>query len=204
MNKIPTYQELFSTLVYAPQFTTQTHPDGFTQDLEQQIQIFHNRVRVWILNHAAMLINENDAGFAVLAILNSVPEMLAQFQGFKDRHGKTGNDDGVIKGDLYKQGLIYLFHEIQGEYQDHILRILWNNKRNAIAHMGLTSEGVILNGDLPNLTLCKINEELAIVVNPKEWCQRIETKIEEYVNKLLDKSNTELRDNFRARFINPY
>lgn len=179
-------------MVYAPDYTSKNHPQGIPLDVNQQILLFEKRVHTWILDYAKMLLNENNAGFAILIILNAIPEMLAQFRGHV----------GSVE-ELYREGLLYIFPEIQGEHEDFIINELYSHKRNAIAHMGFTSSNIILNGQHPNLTLCNLNENTFIILNPVEWYNQVNKMFEQYIIELKDNSNKELRDKFAERMKRP-
>jgi hypothetical protein len=49
--------------------------------IDEQIQAFENMYTIWILPFAQKLVEMPDSGFAVLALLNAYPDMIAQLHG---------------------------------------------------------------------------------------------------------------------------
>ena len=168
------------------------------------IDCFEDRVCRWIFKPAKILLAQKlekkpgekdpDVDFAVLTILNAIPEMLAQFQGHQSNKRNTEY--------LYKQGLLYIFPKLKNHpHEESIATLLYHKLRNAIAHMGLTDPGIILERETKcPITLCCGNgDKLVVIINVPKWYKQTEKRVDDYLNELRDDSNKNLRCKFRER-----
>ena len=203
------------------------------QDIDKLIDCFEDRMCIWFLKPAEILLEtkradgkeDPDVDFAVLAILNAVPEMLAQFQGCYKGNRKWRKawlwrflnprlQDIVVsyiqkfrpsQGDkkyLYEQGLQYIFPWLKNDkHKKSIMKRLYGKLRNAIAHMGLTSTGIILERGIKDpIMLCQGRDsKLVVIINVLKWHEQIKTRINDYICELRDPSNNDLRQKFRKR-----
>ncbi len=163
------------------------------QSLSEQINIFENRVQKWILEPCeALLAAENpEWDFAVLTILNAIPEMIAQYRGC------NGN-----KLDLYGQGFEYIF----GKEPDFIPNHLYGKLRSAIAHTAQTGEGITVSRERQNLAWpIDYNQGLyAVVINVPEWYSKTSERLADYIEELRDveySDKDELRVAFSKRIV---
>ena len=163
-------------------------PDLAKLSLHKQIDYFEDRLHRWTLGPCAALLESNnpDWDFAVLTILNAIPELIAQYQG------KTGN-----KLDLYQFGFEYIFATGATFVSEH----LYGKLRSAIAHAALTGEGITLSRDRPNLSM-PINWSqrlVTIVINVPEWYAKITERLADYIRDLRDIDDSN-KDNLRVAF----
>ena len=212
------------------------------KDDKRLIDCFEDRMCRWFLKPAEILLEtkrgdgkeDPDVDFAVLAILNAVPEMLAQFQGCEDNYkGNRGwqktwlwrslnpilqdivvsyiqkfrhsqGDNKHIKKYLYEQGLQYIFPWLENDkHKNQIMKRLYGKLRNAIAHMGLTSTGIILERGIKNpIMLCQGRDsKLVVIVNVPKWYEQTKKRVKDYISELRDPdpSKDDLRRKFRKR-----
>ncbi len=179
------------------------------KDMDELIDCFEDRVCRWILKPARVLLKQNtpcgekdpDVDFAVLAILNAVPEMLAQFQGCEEDYKDNKKH---LKKYLYEQGLQYIFPKLKNnKYKKRIMKRLYGSLRNAISHMGLTSPPILLERKTKDpITLCcgRANK-LVVIINVPKWYKQTKKRIKNYICELRDPdpSKDDLRRKFRER-----
>ncbi len=171
------------------------------KDMDELIDCFEDRVCRWILKPARVLLKQNtpcgekdpDVDFAVLAILNAVPEMLAQYKGYQNKP----------KDYQYKQGILYIFPKLKNHtHQKKIVKeLLYGKLRSGIAHMALTDVGIILNRDTKApITACYgRKKKLVVIINVPKWYKQTKKRIKNYICELRDESNKKLRCEFRKR-----
>lgn len=179
-----------------------------TQDL---IAYFQDRVGRWILKPAHVLLGTGtpDVDFAVLGILNAVPEMLAQYRGIEGS-----------KVDLYREGILYLFpdrdHNVFTD-EEMIEELMYGKLRCALAHSAFIGERILVTRDHENLCSILIDgnfgrgpdglplaHPLVLSVNVPEWYNQTVSRLDAYIAELSDvgdSSRDELRSKFRARII---
>jgi hypothetical protein len=160
----------------------------------EQIAVVCERYRFWMLNYAQELVQKPNAGYAALALLNSYFDMIAQLSG----HATKGTSEPI------KEGLRMVFAELKTE--SPIVDLLEKRLRNPMAHMGATSDHVILMELYEEpLVWGKFRGVKAIVINPRLWVKRISEHFEEFSSQLQDpdpKYNG-LRKDFLARIAKP-
>ena len=165
-------------------------------NLDEQITYFEKRVNTWILEPAKTLLDTQnpDVDFAVLAILNPLPEMLAQYQGQSDKRVE----------ERYRYGFKYIFGDQCNEAD--VTRI-YADLRSAIAHTTFIGPSIMLHRESANLTTNyfvvgnRIVKE-ATIINVPEWYERTQNAIDRYVSELKDtdsSSTNELRRKFSER-----
>lgn len=156
--------------------------------LHEQINYFEDRVKRWILKPCTVLLDADnpDWDFAVLTILNAIPEMLAQYRGCE------GN-----KLDLYRQGFKYIF----GKEPDFIPDHLYGKLRSAIAHTSQTGEGITVSRERQNLAwpICYRQGLYTVVINVPEWYTKTKERLVDYIKELRDFEDSD-KDELRAAF----
>ena len=174
--------------------------------IDELIDCFEDRMCRWIFKPAEILLKtERDCGeeesdvdekdpdvdFAILAILNAVPEMLAQFQGHKGE-----------KPDLYEQGILYIFPMLKSHtHKTKIVEeLLYGRLRSGIAHMALTSTGILLERRTKDpITPCYgSGNEVVVIVNVPKWYKQTKKRVKYYISELKDPDP--LKDDLRSKF----
>ena len=179
--------------------------------IDKQIDFFEYCVRHTILAPVEALLEKQEPLFdlAVLAVLNAIPEMLAQYQG------ATGD-----KPALYKHGLQYIFQDTLEKtitnVGEEIEKLLYINLRSAVAHSFFTGERVKISPGDPNLTafLYEFPEKdptthlprglLVNSINAREWYGKIKNALISYIADLRDESKIDLRNKFQQRIQSGY
>ena len=143
---------------------------------DEQIEIVCERYKHWLLSYARKLAQEPNTGYALLALLNSYFDMIASLSGhFSERSSNK----------RVKLGLPMVFRELATEPQ--VVTMLVKYLRNPMAHMGTTSDHIILI-DLYEEPIVwgSFHALEAIVINPRLWAMRICEHFDEFVNELRD------------------
>ena len=167
--------------------------------LDDKIDVFTDRVCGWQLEIANECINgEKDefrhSGFAVLSIVLSYFEMIAQYHS-----GRRSNRQSP---DYFRTGVRLVFPDVgrlpQAEV-DEMLGILYSGARCGLYHNGMTDPRIILSGDFKEpLTFDFLRKRLGI--NPHLLVPVLVEHLNEYEKQLRDPANAELRSNFERRF----
>ena len=186
------------TLMFAPGYTSENYPGGMTTlSIDQQIDAFEKRYKIWFLDIAQNLVNTPDSGFAVLTILNAYPELFAQLNGYQGD-----------KLALFQQGTANIFPDIYYRFYpdgDLITKHLYSYMRNSLAHMSFTGNDVILSENFPApLEVLGRNGIRVVCVNPRKWYERIQFHFERYIEALKNPDNADLRNKFSARLNQPF
>ena len=162
------------------------------KDLDTKILIFEDRVKEWFLEIGEELKKNNEAGYIILMICMQYIENIIQLKKGEDSSGKAGQ--------FFKEGLKDLFPNLRQDLVD----LTWSSIRCGLFHNGMTGDGIFLNADEGNqleIALFKINNEDKVLINPHKFLDKVKFHFQEYINKLKDNKNTELRDNFEKMFV---
>lgn len=175
--------------------------------LEDKIEIFRDRVDGWQLGIADQCINGKiantdqsilpirDSGFAVLHIVMSYFEMIAKYEdGFTDK-GKSCH--------YFKMGLASVFPSMQGwetdKFLDELTSILYDSVRCGLYHCGITNPLIVLTGDIENPIIVDRNLS-KMIINPHLLIPHMRIHLQNYVIRLSDLANKQLRANFQKRW----
>ena len=179
-----------------------------TYDIDKQIDWFECYIDRWIFEPARSLLATNNTDFdlAVLAILNSIPEMLAQLQGF----GKE------FPAERYRRGIEYIFPDIDDNvFEDNELieELLYGILRCGLAHFASVGEKILITRNAKNLSFTVLDRvDLRhmpgwfyrppvplVAVNVPEWYEQIEKRIGDYITDLRNSTKTADRSKFSER-----
>jgi hypothetical protein len=151
---------------------------------EAIVDIFEWRYQYWILQFAERLSEDANGGFAVLVLLNAYFDMIAQLHGHK-------------WGEI-EEGLKLVFPELESEPK--VTKYLKKHLREAIAHMGITTN-IILKEDFsdPIVWGPYRGEPMVIVISPRLMFVHIKSHFEKYTASLRDPSAK--NDDKRRKFL---
>ena len=190
--------------------------------MEQQIDWFEDSLQKWVFKPAKLLLDtENeDNDYAILAILNAVPEMLAKCQGYEKTYNSEtfcGNRPGLTEY-LYRKGIEFIFPDRDHNvYEDDelIVKLIYGKLRCGLAHFAFADERILLSRDYKNLCSIVIDKvdisyepewvymppNPLLSVNVLEWYEQTKKRVNDYLNELRDDSNKDLRKNFQKQII---
>ncbi len=167
---------------YTPVFGDPNLAKSFSD--EELIDYFDYGIRLWIKKPLAKLYalqvaeKDPDYGFAVMIIINSIPEFIGKIQG----HSK----DKQIN-----EGLKYIFGDELDEFVMECLRI---KLRNSIAHNLFTQENIVLNA-MGFTPVQPKPDETAIIINPVAMAVHFANALDRFVREL----RAELDENQHAK-----
>ena len=179
-------------LTYAPQLIHQVSPYDPT-DRVQQITIFYKSCKEWLLKYADILSEDEGAGYAILALLNSYFETIAQLQKAKIKNRKKETEE------LYLYGVREVFKEELKNAPPEVLVILYKKVRCSIAHRLLAGKNVMLSGERAEPIAWEFDQgrNPLVIINPNLWLKRVYQHLEKYVDEL--KKDDELYKKFASQ-----
>ena len=191
-----------------------------TLTLDRQINWFEESMQRWIFKPAKLLLDtaDIDADYAVLAILNAVPELLAKCQGYEQTYQSatfTGKPPG-LSAYLYRKGIEYVFPE-RGDNvfdEDELFDdLIYGKLRCGLAHFAFVGERILLSrgtgnfhsvvidavdsGHLPNMTY--FPQPCLLTVDVPVWYERMKKRVSDYISDLRNETSVDLRCNFSER-----
>ena len=161
----------------------------FSTEKEWQtaITIFEDRIRNRFLKIVDAIEDMPYAGFAVMALDSLLIETLMQFY-----HGDSETPRG--------QGRSYFVEYLTKspfDFSEEEAERFYTDVRNGILHQAETRQNTRIRTD-SNLPIVQLIQD-GIVVNRRKFHQTLEKAFEQYVEKLRDPKNSELRDRFRRK-----
>lgn len=170
---------------------------GGKPNLDQKILIFEDRVLWWQLEIAEELRSlieapENNgktiqhAAFALVSVLFSYFEMIAQYQKGESSEGQSN--------EFFRRGVESVF---PGKFKDKQRGRIYSHIRCGMYHSGLTKKGVLLDGDYPDPIA--VDGKL-VKVNPHKLSPALKAHFEKYVALLKNPANKKERDAFEAMY----
>ena len=173
----------------APGLETSESPDQWSLDFK--IDVYERSTIGWQLDIAAKLpgaLGEH-AGYAALAVLLSYPEKAWQVENGESSVGKSKV--------AWVAGLAKMLGIDLTAESSEALSSLYSTLRCGLAHNGMTKPGVLLSDQYPSpLEFC--NGETRI--NPWRWAPCFAEHLADYVARLRDVEQSELRSRFETRF----
>ncbi len=191
-----------------------------TYTLDKQIEWFEESLQRWIFQPAKLLLDIGDANndYAVLAILNAVPEMLAKCQGYEQTYQNevfTGKRPGQ-SAYLYRKGIEYLFPQRGDnvfEDDEMIDDLIYGKLRCGLAHFAFVGEKILLTRDSGNFDSIIIDAvhishlprwtysppACLLSIDVTVWYDQIQMRVGDYISDLRNQSNRDLRSKFSDR-----
>jgi len=180
-------------IAISPNFRDTNFPTGMS--LEQKIDVFSDRVEGWQIRIAQQCAdNIPHSGFAVLHIVFSYFEMIAKYQDGFIEEGKSEK--------YFNKGFASVFPNSPSPAPDvksKILKKLFKDVWCGLYHSGITGPNIELSGDF-FFSVTFVSPPDKIQINPHKLVPDILQHFQSYIIELRDPTNTELRQNFAARF----
>ncbi len=191
-----------------------------TLTLDRQINWFEESIQRWIFKPAKRLLETGDINvdYAVLAILNAVPELLAKCQGYEQAYQFetfVGKRPG-ISAYLYTKGIEYIFpHRGNNVFDDQELfnDLIYGKMRCGLAHFAFVGERILLSrgngnfnsvvidaidvGHLPHMTY--FPQPCLLTIDVPVWYSQMEERVDAYIRDLRNHDNDSLRLKFSER-----
>ena len=185
----------------------------FPHSLDTKITLFEDRVLGWKLDIANQLINGSQekspirhSGFAVLDIVFSYFEMIAKYEdGFKGGESEK----------YFKKGIHSVFPEIRifppsaprplspvgnvVSLVDTVLGLMYKGIRCGLYHSGITNGKIFLTGEITTPIAFELQNQM-LIVNPHLLVPKLKEHLQDYVARLRDVNNTDVRTKFETRY----
>ncbi|MGH9491993.1 MAG: hypothetical protein ACRD2K_00700 [Terriglobales bacterium] len=180
-------------------------------DIEDKIDVFEDWMNGWTLRHAHPLCDSkyvfrDDAGFAVLTIATSYFEPIHSYL--------TGRPSRGTAKIFFRSGFLSVFPDLPATLTtygypspqalaEQIADEIYDQLRCGLYHEGGTKHKLLIRHDTAPLSfmLEKTTGEVgSIVVDPPRFLAEIQHHLDNYVGKLRDPSQVQLRRNFETFF----
>ena len=187
----------------SPSFTTAKLTSGTIEDM---IDIYEDRVRGFLLEHARALVPRPNSELAVLQLVIGYFESHATYLRGQDSKGRSP--------EFFKAGFLDVFGvgakiespdmPIPPGFLEELAEMLYEDARCGLSHDAMTRRRIMLShhakapiGASVNMATQKI---AATIVNPRKWLDEVEAHLKEYVTRLRDPKNVDLRRKFETLF----
>jgi hypothetical protein len=181
--------------------------------LDTKITLFEDRVIGWKLDIADQIINGGQekssirhSGYATLDIAFSYFEMIAKYEA-----GFTGRESEKY----FKQGVYSVFPEFKNNSNpaqtplspvgnvvfliDVVLDLMYEGIRCGLYHSGITNGKIFLTREIKTPMAFDLQNQM-LIVNPHLLVPKLKAHLRNYVARLRDINNTDLRAKFERRY----
>lgn len=201
----------------SPRISTDDFPAGHHVSLDDKIRVFEDRVLGWQLEPAAQLIGSNQhAGFATLHIVGSYFEMVGMALlgkrgpstiASKSRRKRKKRAQQLTRTahEYFESGVRDVFPSLSTKKRRHarwFAAAFWGDVRCRLYHEGITGPGVYLSGGHSEPYVfgdCGPGRH-RIILNPTALVSHINNHFNDFVSRLRDSKNADLRSNFEWLF----
>lgn len=173
---------------------------GTHGEIDAMVDVFEDRVNGWFLDHAQALQDSKDqhVGFAVLMITFSYFEQYAQYEKGQDSNSQSCN--------YFKDGFLSVFPELNKLLLteiDILIDITYGSARCGFFHSGMTKSDFFIRDNHVNGDPV-VFENNKIYIDRYKFLDRVRNHFCDYVLKLRNKNNVQLRTNFESfwRLVN--
>jgi hypothetical protein len=188
-------------------FSSPKYPPGKLRmpTIEDMIDVYEDRWHGFILDHAKALVDRKNSELAVLQLLIGYFESHATYL--------TGEDSKNRSAQFFKAGFLDVFGVAQSEtpgmvmtptFLDDLATKLYEDARCGLSHDAMTRHRIMLTYHATAPIGASVHKPTgtiaAIVLNPKDWIAEIEAHLREYLAKLRDPMNADLRVRFETQF----
>lgn len=176
--------------------------------IDTKIQIFHDRTLGWQIQIAELVANGGkhlngrtfpaipDSGFAVLQICLSYFETIGKYlDGYARPTGRSG--------DYFKEGIKAVFPALNRPESAGLLQNLYEDARCGLYHGSMTVLGIRIGGGAGDAVVYDVAGG-TITLNPHKFPKAIGDHLADYVRRLSDNTQVDLRRKFQARFDMEY
>lgn len=173
-----------------------------TDSFETRLAIYEDQIRGWFHDQARILQRASaNAGFVILLVVISYVENYAIFS--------KGEDSNKKSKEFFRYGFKDIFtpklesgiagDEEQKKIVNEVINEIYRQVRCGLFHTGRTREKVVLS-KLDRPVMIEVNkgtgDVLRIHLDPYKMLDRIEDHFSNYVMRLRDPDEKELRENF--------
>ena len=163
--------------------------------IETYIDIYEDRIRFWMIEPAKILSRYQHGGYAICSLLVSYFESFAIYLTGENSQNKSKK---FISEGLFSVFPYLLEKKYTPEQIEEIKTIMYVNFRCGLYHTGLPKDKIILvQSKYPFTYATNSNENVVeLQVDTSKLILAIEHHFNNYVCKLRDKNEIEIRENF--------
>jgi len=171
--------------------------------LEDKIDVYEDRLKGWFLKPARSLLSEPNSELAVLQLA------LGYFEGYAIY--RKGTDSRARSKEFFRQAFLEVFpHSKRAKHLgldptpidlSKLVNVLYEDARCGLFHDGMIRHRIVLAPSSAPISVAshKTTRDIsAIVIDPSKFLNAIEAHFKDYLSKLRDPNNKELRANFKA------
>jgi len=168
--------------------------------LEDYIDVYEDQVQGWFLDFAKQMHSNEHAGFAALQIVFSYFEAHSVNITGEDSRGKSES--------FFKRGVLSVFPELTSYsgmnevLLDSTLSALYQDGRCGFFHSGITRRRFVISDGDPIIRIGADPETgtlaIQIFIDRRKFIDRIFEHFRQYISRLRDPSEVELRSRFAA------
>lgn len=183
------------------------------KEFENKVYIFIQEVKEWIFHPMDILLNDDKNNKLIykpfrnsIFILHGVFSYLEKIERYKIGRNYDENNSQSTK--ILMDSFQKIFKQNNKDYCKKKIENILNATRNSLAHTGNIGDRVLVNYDYENSNAVEYigsNKELEKVeLNPSKMIEEIKIDFQNYLKKLVNPNETELRENFEKVFDKIY
>ena len=183
------------------------------KEFENKVYIFIQEVKEWIFHPMDILLNDDKNNKSIykpfknsIFILHGVFSYLEKIERYKIGRNYDENNSQSTK--ILMDSFQKIFKQNNKDYCKKKIENILNATRNSLAHTGNIGDKVLVNYDYENSNAVEYigsNKELEKVeLNQSKMIEEIKIDFQNYLKKLVNSNETELRENFEKVFDKIY
>lgn len=172
-----------------------------TNQIDDWVEIVEDRVVGWIFDQTKFLLKNRHHEYAVCHLLMSYSEGIMAYQKGQDSTGRSKP--------FFIDGFVSVFQSsgFPVDFLKRVAEILYQDARCGFFHDNMFKRRIHLadSGAAINANVRKINGKIdpngeitAVIIDARVLLQEVEKHFQEYLRRLRDPNNHELRDRFTA------
>ena len=164
--------------------------------IEDKITIYEREVNGWFLEHAKRLKHVENTGFVMLMIAISYIEGVQQYIEGKSSNNESWPRNKKGSKKCFNRGVRRIF--ALDNVEENMLNNFYDQVRCGLFHTGMTKSKVIIKGS--TVKIIDFSKEDRIVINQRKFLNSILKDFQQYIKKLRDIGERQLRENFDKMF----
>ena len=183
------------------------------KEFENKVYIFIQEVKEWTFHPMDILLNDDKNNKLIykpfknsIFILYGIFSYLEKIERYKIGRNYEENNSQPTK--ILRDSFQKIFKQNNKDYCKKKMENILNATRNSLAHTGNIGDKVLVNYDYENSNAVEYigsNRELEKVeLNPSKMIEEIKIDFQNYLKKLINPNETELRENFEKVFDKIY
>lgn len=183
------------------------------KEFENKVYIFIQEVKEWIFHPMDILLNDDKNNKSTykpfknsIFILHGIFSYLEKIERYKI--GRNYEEDNSQSTKILIDSFQRIFKKDNKSYGKEKIENILNATRNSLAHTGNIGDKVLVNNDYENSNAVEyIGNKYQlekVELNPSKMIEEIKIDFQNYLKKLVDSNEIELRENFEKVFDKIY